>query len=134
MFQVAVRSSLVAIGMTLAFSMPSIAADDIASSNPLSGDAAAIEQGKTIYSEHCTLCHGRKANGKTGRWQSADLTKFNKGFREFVTIVQNGIKPRRGSNNKMPPWAEFLNEEQITMIGAYLETLSGRKAKWTDPE
>ena len=84
--------------------------------------------------ENCTLCHGRKANGKTGRWASADLTKFRKGYTRFVSIVQKGVEPKRGSNNKMPPWEEFLNEEQIAMIGAYLETLAARGAKWVDPK
>ena len=104
------------------------------SSNPLSGDEAAIEEGKTIYSENCTLCHGRKADGRTGRWQAADLRKFNKGFSRFMTIVKEGIEPRRGSNNVMQPWAELLNEDQIMKVGAYLETLAVREAKWAESD
>ena len=128
-FMLSVVVAIVAVWSTA----PDAAGGVLESSNPLSGDATAIDQGKTIYTENCTLCHGRKANGRTGRWQSADLTKFNKGFSRFVAIVEDGVKPRRGSNNKMPPWSEFLNKEQIMMIGAYLETLAIRGAKWADP-
>ena len=106
----------------------------VASSNPMSGDAAAIAAGKELYSQHCTLCHGRRANGKTGRWAAADLRVFNKGYSKYLNIVKHGIEPKRGSSNQMQPWEKFLSEEQMTQIGAYLETLAVKGANWEDPK
>lgn len=104
----------------------------LSSSNPLSGDAQAIAEGKQLFSEHCTLCHGRKADGRTGRWASKDLRVFNKGYSRFMQIVKKGVKKRRRTNNAMQAWEKFLSDEQITQIGAYLETLSIQGAKWQD--
>ena len=106
----------------------------VASSNPLSGDATAIAAGQELYAENCTLCHGRRANGKTGRWQAADLRVFNKGYSRFVEIVKHGLKPKRGANNQMQAWEKFLSDDQIAQIGSYLETLAIRGADWEDPK
>ncbi len=102
------------------------------SSNPLSGDAQAMAEGKQLFAEHCTLCHGRKADGRTGRWAAKDLRVFNKGYSRFMQIVKKGVKKRRRSNNAMQAWEKFLSDEQISKIGAYLETLSIQGAKWQD--
>lgn len=131
---VAVIATLI-IG-TAVLSQPVAAADKAAvvSSNPLSGDKTAIAAGKALYAQHCTLCHGRRANGKTGRWQAADLRVFNKGYNRFIAIVKHGIEPKRGANNQMQAWEKFLSDEQITQIGSYLETLAIRGANWEDPK
>jgi mono/diheme cytochrome c family protein len=101
----------------------------IPSSNPLSGKPEAIEAGRKLYFTWCTQCHGPKANGES-RFGSyaADLRKFWRGYNEFVTIVKNG-RPQR----QMPPWKEVLNDQQISQIGAYLETLAIEGANWKDP-
>jgi mono/diheme cytochrome c family protein len=103
----------------------------ITSDNPLSGDEEAIASGRKIYNTFCSQCHGAEADGIAPRFgkYSADLRKFNKGFYEFAGIVVEGI-----AGKQMPPWGDYLEGEQISQIGAYLETLAIDGAKWTVDE
>jgi mono/diheme cytochrome c family protein len=98
----------------------------VPSANPLTGQPEAIEAGKKLYYMWCTQCHGPRANGES-RFGSyaADLRKFWRGYKEFVTIVLNGRVQRQ-----MPPWKEVLNEQQIAQVGAFLETLAIEGANW----
>lgn len=98
----------------------------VPSSNPLSGDAEAIETGKTLYFTWCVQCHGHKANGESrfGKY-AGDLTHFWRGYKEFVVIVRNGRVDKM-----MPPWKEVLDEENINKVGAFLETLAEEGANW----
>jgi quinohemoprotein ethanol dehydrogenase len=100
----------------------------VPSDNPLSGDPAAIEAGRRLYNTWCSQCHGGKADGvsRFGKY-AADLTKFKKGYTEFATIVVAGVPQRQ-----MPPWDGVLDGEQISQIGAYLETLAVEGANWED--
>lgn len=106
-------------------------AQTVASDNPLSGDEEAIASGRKIYNTFCSQCHGPEANGIAPRFgkYSADLRKFNKGFYEFAGIVVEGIKGKQ-----MPPWGEVFDGDQISEIGAYLETLAIDGAKWAVDE
>jgi cytochrome c oxidase cbb3-type subunit 3 len=98
----------------------------VPSSNPRSGDPDAIETGKQLYFTWCVQCHGHKANGESrfGKY-AGNLTVFWRGYKEFVVIVTNGRV-----QNMMPPWKEVLDEENISKIGAYLETLAVEGANW----
>jgi quinohemoprotein ethanol dehydrogenase len=100
----------------------------VPSDNPLSGDPAAIEAGRRLYNTWCSQCHGGKANGESrfGKY-AADLTKFSKGYTEFTIAVVEG-RP----DKQMPPWDGVLDGEQISQIGAYLETLAVEGANWED--
>ncbi len=98
----------------------------VVSSNPLSRDPEAIDLGKRLYFTWCVQCHGYKANGESRFGEYAgDLTKFWRGYDEFVVIVKEG-RPKK----MMPPWKEVLDEDAIAKIGAYLETLAVEGANW----
>ncbi len=102
------------------------------SSNPLSGDEAAIRDGKSLFRGICAVCHGRNADGRGERGQGADLRKFKRGFTRYLDIVQNGKDT--GRTQKMPAWGKVLPEEDLIKIGAFLETLAIEGANWVDPE
>ncbi len=102
------------------------------SSNPLSGDEAAIRDGKSLFRGICAVCHGRNADGKGERGQGADLRKFKRGFTRYLEITQNGKDT--GRTQKMPAWGKVLPEEDLIKIGAFLETLAIEGANWVDPE
>ncbi len=104
-------------------------ATTVASSNPISGDASAITPGEVLYMSFCRQCHGVNADGISPRFgkHGADLRKFWRGYSEFVRITQDGLPGKQ-----MPPWKEYLNVDQISQIGAYLETLALDGAKWKD--
>ena len=99
----------------------------VASSNPLSGDPEAIDLGKHLYFNWCVQCHGAKADGDSPRFgkYAGDLRKFWRGYAEFVNTVKNG---RPGK--QMPPWKEFMDDDTIAKLGAYLETLAVEGANW----
>jgi cytochrome c oxidase cbb3-type subunit III len=98
----------------------------VPSSNPLSGDPEAIELGKKLYFTWCVQCHGHKANGESrfGKY-AGDLTHFWRGYKEFIVIVKNG-RPQK----MMPPWKDVLDEDNISKLGAFLETLAEEGANW----
>ena len=104
------------------------AAGPVPSSNPLTGDPEAIEAGRKLYGTWCSQCHGGKADGvsRFGKY-AADLRKFHLGYTEFARITVEGRTERR-----MPPWDGVLDGEQISQIGAYLETLAVKGANWED--
>ena len=107
-----------------------LAAIKVVSSNPLSGDEHAIQEGKTLYRAVCVVCHGMRANGRgRGIAGASNLQKFKRGYTLYVEIVKKGKK-------KMPPYGggRVLSEEEIDQIGAYLETLAVRGAVWLDPQ
>lgn len=99
----------------------------VESSNPFSGDPKAIESGRELYFTWCVQCHGKKADGVSPRWgkYAKDLRKFWKGYSKFVLITVTGVKGKQ-----MPPWGEHLSGDQISHIGAYLETLAMEGANW----
>lgn len=100
------------------------------SPNPLSGDRDAEAAGKTLYRANCAFCHGMSADGRgRGLPNSADLRKFKRGYTRYVQTVKEGYKT-------MPPWGAMgeLTDEEIDQVGAYLETIAGRRANWNDPE
>jgi quinohemoprotein ethanol dehydrogenase len=125
-------SAAVAIGAVAWMGQMPVAAQEqtaaVPSDNPLSGDPAAIEAGRRLYNTWCSQCHGGQANGESrfGKY-AADLTKFSKGYTEFTTVVVAG-RP----DKQMPPWDGVLDGEQISQIGAYLETLAVEGANWED--
>jgi mono/diheme cytochrome c family protein len=98
----------------------------VPSSNPLSGDPEAIELGTKLYFTWCVQCHGHKADGESrfGKY-AGDLTKFWRGYKEFVVIVKNG-RP----DKMMPPWKDVLDDDNIAKIGAFLETRAEEGANW----
>lgn len=114
----------------LAASPEALAAAKVASSNPLSGDEHAIQEGKTLYRAVCVVCHGMRANGRgRGIAGASNLQKFKRGYSLYVQIIKKGRK-------KMPPYGggRVLSDAEIDQIGAYLETLAVRGAVWLDPE
>jgi quinohemoprotein ethanol dehydrogenase len=128
-------SCLLALGAVVAFGWltPPLraageAAGPVPSSNPLSGDPAAIEAGRKLYGTWCSQCHGGKADGVSRFGQyAADLRRFSQGYTEFTIVVVEGRTEKR-----MPPWDGVLDGEQISQIGAYLETLAIEGANWED--
>jgi len=100
----------------------------VPSSNPLSGNPEAIEQGSTLYFRWCVQCHGANADGRSRFGEYAkDLRRFSLGYSMFFATVVAG-RPQK----KMPPWGEYLSPEDIQRIGAYLETLAIVGANWKD--
>jgi len=77
-------------------------------------DSAQIDLGKATYAEKCSHCHGPgMLNPGT---ITPDLRKFPDDKERFFTIV------KQGKNNKMPPWADLLNDDQIGTLWVYISS------------
>lgn len=75
---------------------------------------AEIDQGKTIYAERCSHCHGPgMLNPGT---ITPDLRRFPDDRDRFVNTV------KLGKNNKMPPWGDLLGDEEIASLWAYISS------------
>ena len=86
------------------------AADD-STGNPVQ---AQIDHGKSTYAEKCSHCHG--PNMMNPGTITPDLRAFPDDKTRFVTTVKNG------KNNKMPPWGDILNDEEIGSLWAFISS------------
>jgi cytochrome c55X len=105
----------VAILATVAVPMVALAATvraaDDSTGNPVQ---AQIDHGKSTYAEKCSHCHG--PNMMNPGTITPDLRAFPDDKTRFVTTVKNG------KNNKMPPWADILSDEEIGNLWAFISS------------
>jgi cytochrome c oxidase cbb3-type subunit III len=89
-----------------------------ATTNPLAGDAQAIEAGKNIFRGRCAVCHGIDAKGYRGSdLTSGDWVHGGSDVQIFRTISRGIAGTEMPGNNNM-------SEEEVWMVIAYLRTLS----------
>ena len=90
--------------------------------NPLEGQQAAADAGKTVYARNCLACHGKAGQG-TGNVPSLVDGKL-KGVTsgEVFWFITKGDK-----DNGMPSWA-FLPEDKRWQVVTYVESLVAGKA------
>lgn len=96
--------------LTVALAATARAADD-ATGNPVQ---AQIDHGKSTYAEKCSHCHG--PNLMNSGTITPDLRAFPDDKTRFVTTVKNG------KNNKMPPWADILSDDQIGELWVFISS------------
>ena len=96
--------------LTVALAATVRAADD-STGNPVQ---AQIDHGKSTYAEKCSHCHG--PNMMNPGTITPDLRAFTDDKTRFVTTVKNG------KNNKMPPWADILSDEEIGNLWAFISS------------
>jgi mono/diheme cytochrome c family protein len=90
------------------------AAQTTTSQEAANADPALIDQGKTTYAEKCSHCHGPgMLNPGT---ITPDLRRFPDDKERFFAIV------KEGRNNKMPPWADLLSDDQIGTLWVYISS------------
>jgi cytochrome c oxidase cbb3-type subunit III len=97
----------------------------LAAATPALAQGTPVEQGKALYDQHCTACHG--ANGGAGDRAPAivmaDAATTLRGERsdaQLLAIIKNGIP-----GTAMPAWSSRLSDDEIGRIGAYIHALRG---------
>lgn len=90
----------------------------------LSADPIKVAFGKPKFGA-CAACHGADAHGNPllGAPNLADRTWLYGGS---VETVMETI--RKGRNNTMPAWGEFLGEPKVHVLAAYVWSLSNQPA------
>ena len=86
--------------------------------NPLQGQAAAVEAGKTLYARNCLACHGKtlKGTGNVPSLVDGKLTGATQG--QIFWFITKGDK-----DSGMPAWG-FLPEEKRWQIISYVEAMA----------
>ncbi len=77
------------------------------------GEKIVAVNGKQIFEEKCTLCHGD--NGKLGMSGAKDLSVTQLPHAGIVEIVTNG-------KNAMASYKDALTAEQIEAVASYIES------------
>jgi cytochrome c oxidase cbb3-type subunit III len=92
--------------------------------NAFMGNAEAVQQGKAIYDQNCTACHG--TNGGAGERAPAIVTS-NGGMlvdersdAQTLGVIRHGIP-----STAMPAWAGRLTDDEILQVAAYVHALRG---------
>jgi mono/diheme cytochrome c family protein len=112
--------------LSIVLAMPQHAAAQNAESEPVKADQALSEQakldpapakidlGKAIFAERCSHCHG--PNMVNSGTITPDLRRFPDDHDRFVNTVKHG------KNNRMPPWGDVLNDDDIAELWAYVSS------------
>ena len=88
--------------------------------NPLAGDAAAVQEGKALFaSMNCVYCHGAQASGLIGPSLNDQGWRYGGAPAELFKSIAEG-RPKG-----MPAWGARLPPDQIWKLVAYLESLGG---------
>ena len=81
--------------------------------NEKAGDKIVAVNGKEIFEEKCTLCHG--SNGKLGLSGAKDLSVTALDHQNIITIITEG-------KNTMASYKAVLTPEQIEAVANYIES------------
>ena len=92
-----------------------------ATKNPLAGQQAAVDAGKTVYARNCLSCHGKalKGTGNVPSLVDGKLKGVTSG--EIFWFITKGDKP-----NGMPSWA-FMPEEKRWQVVSYVQAVESGK-------
>src|SRR5499427_6906258 len=92
-----------------------------ATKNPLAGQSAAVDAGKTVYARNCLSCHGKalKGTGNVPSLVDGKLKGVTQG--EIFWFITKGDKP-----SGMPSWA-FLPEEKRWQVVSYVDAVATGK-------
>jgi len=94
----------------------------LAQQQPATG-AQAVAQGKALYDQHCTACHGANAGAGERAPAIVSTATSMRGQRsdaQLMAIVKNGIP-----GSAMPAWGNRLSDGDIANIGAFIHALRG---------
>lgn len=82
-----------------------------------------VTQGKALYDQHCTACHGANAGAGERAPAIVSAATSMRGARsdaQLMAIIRNGIP-----GTAMPAWNNRLSDGDIASIGAFIRALRG---------
>lgn len=94
--------------------------------NPIIKETGSINRGKDLFLRNCASCHGENADGNGPAAKSltpkpANLKKMSgmHSDEDFALTIENG-------KGLMPAWKNILNDNQVSDLVYYIQSLSGR--------
>jgi len=85
------------------------------------GQEAWLDQGRSVFKQKCTVCHGQEGQGLVGPNMTDDFYKNTTTLGGLVTVIQDGA-----ANGAMPANRNTMNESEIALVAAYMASLRGQ--------
>ncbi len=89
------------------------------------GTKADLEAGKNLFASTCVACHGAEGKG-TAAMGAPDLT-HPAGWIYGSSLAQLQQTIRYGRNGQMPAQQEYLGQDKVHVLAAYIYSLSQRE-------
>jgi len=97
-------------------------------------DAEAMQRGRALYEDHCADCHGDEGQGASGAVPALAGNRavtMRSSTNLVRVILDGGFPPSTAGNPRpygMPPFAQFLGDEEIAALATYLRNAWGNRA------
>ncbi len=123
--QLRCRAAAIAIGIS-AWAAPAAFVSNVhaaGATNPLEGRADVVDEGRSLFNQYCSHCHGPNAvQGERPR----DLRRLkirygNDATDVFYTTVSTGI-----ADKGMPVWKGVLSDDVLWQIYTYLQSVQAQ--------
>jgi mono/diheme cytochrome c family protein len=96
--------------------------------SPVKADAAAISEGKTIYTQSCKSCHGAKGLGDGEKSKKIDISCGNFTLADFSKQTEGAIYWKITEGRKpMPSFNEKLNDTERWKVVEYIRSMKNEK-------
>jgi mono/diheme cytochrome c family protein len=117
---------LVLLGLAMSglfTSTPSMSADDQEVKNPYEGREDLVPEGKGLFNQYCSHCHGPDAvQGERPRDLRRLKIRYGNDFiKTFWTTINNGRMDKG-----MPVWKEALSDDIKWRIFTFLQTIQAQ--------
>lgn len=80
-----------------------------------------LDQGASIYTSTCALCHGQRGEGLVGPNMTDEFYKNATDLASIADVIANGA-----ANGAMPAQKNALNENEIALVTAYMASIRGK--------
>lgn len=86
--------------------------------NPFKLDGQFLDEGKSVYKQHCMICHLPKGEGPDYHSLQAMGKHHTEG--DYYWVLNNGLNQTMGPG-VMPPWKDKLTEREKWAVIAYIQ-------------
>lgn len=87
--------------------------------NPFKADPKAVEEGKAIYDQNCSACHGADLKGGIGNDLTSKALEFGASDAELYASISKGL------SGGMPNWDNVLGDEKIWKVISFIRSARG---------